>query len=289
MTTLHSPSTCMMCTCVAKLYIDYYTFFSINIVRKEVPFSVKRNFDILRGRYGGTFIRVFDLIKTCNLEAVKDYLFVGFKEMRGEIETIKSVDDLKGLLVRRSSFTDYTIMEDLAEFLQLADAQKFLSEYSTFRDKMYDKILAEDFAVAAIDEHIKDNQSKVSPHFNSTFVKSLNKQICYHLQIVFVVEWDDEKITLLEFQKMLRQAFQNADRFITLVAVHHSLLTFICAAPTWTVSSLILVARDSISILRELGVVKLTIGQEVILDDLIVRQYKAVLLCVLLRYAGSTQ
>ena len=85
------------------------------------------------------------------------------------------------------------------------------------------------------------------------------------------MEWADEDGTLLEFQKMLRQAFQNADRFIKLVAVHHSLVTFICAAPTWTVGSLILLARDSISILRELGVVILTIGQEVILDDQVVR------------------
>ena len=83
-----------------------------------------------------------------------------------------------------------------------------------------------------------------------------------------MVEWVEEQPTLLEFRKMLRQAIQNADRFINLVDVHYSLLTFICAAPTWAVGSLILVARDSVSILRELGVVKLTIGQEVILNDL---------------------
>ena len=90
---------------------------------------------------------------------------------------------------------------------------------------------------------------------------------------MFVVEWAEEEGTLLEFQKMLRQAFQNANRFIKLVVVHHSLFTFICAAPTWTVGSLILVAKDSINILRKMGVVKLTIGQEVILDDQMVRQY----------------
>ena len=86
------------------------------------------------------------------------------------------------------------------------------------------------------------------------------------------VVWTEEKVTLLEFEKMMQQALQNANRFIKLVAVHHSLFTFICAAPTWTVNSLILVARDRINILRELGVVKLTIGQEVILDDQMVKQ-----------------
>ena len=91
------------------------------------------------------------------------------------------------------------------------------------------------------------------------------------LQIVFVVEWAEEEVTLLEFQKMLRQAFQNADRFINLVAVHHSHFTFICVALTWTAHSLILVAKERISILREQGVIKLTIGAEVILNDQLVK------------------
>ena len=133
-------------------------------MRKEVPFRVKRNFDILRGRYGGTFIRVFNLMKTSNFEEMKDYLFAGFKEMRSEIEMIACVDELKSFLLKKSSFTDYTIMEDLAEFLQLADAQKFLNEYTAFRDRMYGKILAEDFAIAALDEHVKDHETKVCNH-----------------------------------------------------------------------------------------------------------------------------
>ena len=92
---------------------------------------------------------------------MKVYLFAGFKEMRSEIEAITSMDELRSFLVRKSSFTDYTMMEDLAKFLQLSDAQMFLNEYTTFRDRMYGKILAEDFAVAAIDEYLKDHQTKV--------------------------------------------------------------------------------------------------------------------------------
>ena len=92
---------------------------------------------------------------------MKDYLFAGFKEMRNEIDLVKSMDELKDLLLKKSSFIDYTIMEDLADYLQLADAQKILSEYTQFRDRMYGKILAEDFAVAAVDEHIKDHETKV--------------------------------------------------------------------------------------------------------------------------------
>ena len=82
-----------------------------------------------------------------------------------------------------------------------------------------------------------------------------------------MVRWAKNKATLLQFEEMVTQAFENAGKFIHLKAVHASLLTFICAARNLAVTSLIRVARDNISILRELGVVKLTIGEEVILHD----------------------
>ena len=109
-------------------------------------------------------------------------------------------------------------------------------------------------------------------------------------QIVFVVKWAVENTTLKRVEEMLQDAFNNAGRNINLVAVQHSLLEIICTAPTWTVGCLVLVAKKNISILRKLGVVKLTIGLEVILDDLAVRKNsmlnlilsleRALLLCV---------
>ena len=84
---------------------------------------------------------------------------------------------------------------------------------------------------------------------------------------MFVVKWAKNEATLLQFEEMLTQAFENAGQFIHLKAVHSSFLTLICAARNWAVDSLIQVARESISVLRDLGVVKLTIGQEVIFYD----------------------
>ena len=82
-----------------------------------------------------------------------------------------------------------------------------------------------------------------------------------------MVRWTKSEATLHRFEQMVSQAFENAGIFIHLKAVHASLLTFICAARNWTVGSLIQVARERVSVLRELGVVTLTIGQEVILND----------------------
>ena len=103
---------------------------------------------------------------------------------------------------------------------------------------------------------------------------AFNNYFSLNAQVVFVVRWAKNDATLRQFEEMITQAFENAGRFIQLTAVHFSLLTFICAAPTWAAGSLIQVAKDSISILRELGVVKLTIGQEIVLHDKEVSKYE---------------
>ena len=86
------------------------------------------------------------------------------------------------------------------------------------------------------------------------------------------MDWEAAETTVQRVKEMLRQAFLNAGQYIKLVDVEHSLVELICKAPTWTISSLVLMARNNTSVLRKQGVVKLTIGREVILDDLAVRK-----------------
>ena len=119
------------------------------------------------------FVHTFNILKTASLKETKDYLSVGFKEMRNEIESIESTTELRYFLVNKSSFTDYNIMEYLAESLQLANAQNHLNEYTTFRDRMYEKILQENFAIAAIAQYIKDHETKVCLHSESLLMISL--------------------------------------------------------------------------------------------------------------------
>ena len=82
-----------------------------------------------------------------------------------------------------------------------------------------------------------------------------------------MVKWAKTDATLHLVEQMITQAFENDGKFIKLIAVHSSLLSLICVAPTREVGSLIQVAKKRIDILRKLGVVKLTIGQEIVFYD----------------------
>ena len=100
-------------------------------------------------------------MKTCGLKNLKEYLFAAFEEMRDEIEKIKSANELKILLLKKSCFTNYNVLEQLACHFRLAGVQKKLSDFEAFRGEKYGKILAENFAVVAVDEYMKDRETPV--------------------------------------------------------------------------------------------------------------------------------
>lgn len=130
-------------------------------MKKHVPVSVQRVFYSLRGRFGTVFLEVFSLVETCSLEKTKAYLYAAFEELRGEVEMIKSTDELSILLLNKCHFSNYNILKELVTHLDLADAQEKLSEYEKFRDEKYGKILAEHFAIETTEEYMKDNETQV--------------------------------------------------------------------------------------------------------------------------------
>ena len=130
-------------------------------MRREVPFRVKRNFDILRTRFGAIFMRAFDVIKEKDLVAMKRFLSAAFQDTRDQVEDVESMNQLEKFLLDHTLFTDFPMLEGLAYTFELKAVEKELVSFTEYRSKMYTKILAQDFDVAGIDECIKDSQTKV--------------------------------------------------------------------------------------------------------------------------------
>ena len=146
--------------CVLKRYTNYKLLF-LSAVRKQVPVNVQSELNSLRGRFGTVFLAVFSIVKTCSLEEMKDFLSAAFEELSEEVEMITSEDQLKVLLRKKSSFSNYSIVEELVTHLDLADAKKKLSDFEAFRDEKYKKILAERFAAEVADEYMKNPETQV--------------------------------------------------------------------------------------------------------------------------------
>ena len=130
-------------------------------MRRDVPLRVKRNFDILRTRFGAIFFRAFNVIKEGDLVAMKRFLSAAFQDARDEIEDVESMQHLEKFLLDHTSFTDFPMLEGLAYNFELKTVEKELDSFVEYRSKMYEQILAEYFDVAGIDEYVKDSQTKV--------------------------------------------------------------------------------------------------------------------------------
>lgn len=130
-------------------------------VRHEVPLRVKRSFDILRSRFGTTFLRVFTSIKELDLTDTNKYLSAGFQDSRDKVKNVQSLEQLEEFLLDHTSFTDFIMLEGLAYNFGLEKVDEELVSYTEYRNKMYSEILAQDFEGARIDKCIKDSQTKV--------------------------------------------------------------------------------------------------------------------------------
>ena len=136
-------------------------FFHVT-VRKDVSFRVKRKFDILQTRFGAIFVRAFKIIKDKDLTALKKFLSAAFRDTRDQVRVLKSMDQLEEFLLDHSSFTDFPMLEAVANHFKLEKIEKELNSFTEYRNKMYGQLLAEDFEAAGINDCVKDSQTQVS-------------------------------------------------------------------------------------------------------------------------------
>ena len=129
--------------------------------RQEVPFMVKRKFDILQTRFGAIFVRAIKIIKEEDLMALKKFLSAAFRDTRDQVKPLESMEQLEEFLLDHTSFTDFPMLEALAHNFGLEKVEKELNSYTEYRNKMYSQLLAEDFEHAGINECVKDDQTEV--------------------------------------------------------------------------------------------------------------------------------
>ena len=122
---------------------------------------VKRKFDILQTRFGAIFFRAIKMIKEEDLTALKTYLSAAFRDTRDQVKDLESMDQLQEFLLDHSSFTDFPMLEGLANCFDLEKVDKELVSFIEYRNKMYGQLLAEDFELAGINQCVKDSQTEV--------------------------------------------------------------------------------------------------------------------------------
>lgn len=213
---------------------------------------VHKDFTAMQGKLGGLVRRVKKVVENAvTLEELQEYLTYSYIYMKDEIAKTTSFKEVFYVVRRYCSLTNYTILCAIAYEFQLDQVHDLIKKYKTEEGLYKRKILDEQFALEL------QKEAKLLRE---------NPQISETIQIK--LDWDNvDNATVGEFCSVLRDTFTNMARYIHLHDVRPGCIHCTCFAPAVLMEALRKLAQEKVTSLRKMGVVLLTIGGKVILDE----------------------
>ena len=180
-------------------------------------------------------------------EELKTFLRVSFPELKPQLSTAESFDDIMDIVRGKCTPISIACLESLINRYKIEEAKA----------------------------HIEDYRSEVEK-----FCKEIKLSICEHEDFItgqssllkcetieFVVEWKTDEHTLEEIKDLLWKAFGDMAKRILVKKLRESNSIIVtCYAPRYMMDVLRKVAEKNLALLKQMGVIKLTIGYNVIWD-----------------------
>ena len=239
---------------VSTAYIS--TSYNVSFIDQTFPSEVilqptfQHDFDQMRMKFGKLFYTVAPLIAKGipSLQDLKTYLRRCFRELRPQLATAESLDDVMDLVQDKCTIINVCCLEEIVDQYDITEAKEHITNYNTAVDEFCKKIKAD----------VCCNQSFI--------ISSSSRQLTCET-IVFVVEWEADKYTLIDIRGLLSKAFKGMAKKVQVISVNEgNSIIVTCYAPQSLIELLLMTAKENLGSLTQLGVIKLTIGYHTIYD-----------------------
>ena len=200
--------------------------------------------------YGDLMMKMSPLIKAGipSLEALKMYLRRCFRDLRPQLVTVESFDDVMDLVQDKCTIINVCCLEAIVNHYNITAAKPHIEEFKTAVDTFCEKIktdicLKQNFKIASFSHHLT----------------------CETIE--FVLEWEADKYTLRDIKDLLSKAFGDMAKSVQVRAVNDgNSIIVTCYAPLSLMDFLLTAAERNLNVLKENGVIKLTFGYHTIYD-----------------------
>ena len=226
-------------------------FVSSLFIGQKFPFKVKLNteyqykFDQMKVAYGTLIMTVSPLIEVAipSLKDLKMYLHRCFQEIRPQLKIAKSFDDVMDVVQDKCTIINVCCLEGIVDYYNITDAKPHITNFKT--------------AV-------------------NVFCEQVRTDICFNIApsdlkcetIEFVLQWNTDEHTLGDIHNLLLKAFDDMATTILVKKINEgNSIILTCYAPQYMMDILLVVAKDNLDLLKELGVIKLTFGYITICDE----------------------
>ena len=182
------------------------------------------------------------------LSHFKDYLQRCFPNLKPRLCIAKSFKIVIEIVQEKCTMINIACLEDIVEKYQIETAERLILSYKEKVDAFCGKIKLSVCESANL---------IIGP---SSFLK------CEKIE--FVLEWHtDDEHTLNEIRGLLWKAFEDmANKVLVEEAKKGNSIIVICNAPQHIMDTLLMKAKENLEQLKKKGVIKLTIGYDIILD-----------------------
>ena len=107
----------------------------------------------MRFKFACMFEKVMqELTDAVKLDTIKKLLSLWNRDLKDELAAVQTVDRLSEIIRDNCSFTNYSILRELAHKLKNDSALSQIEAYTKKRDEYYGRVLAEDFAKVAMEQ-----------------------------------------------------------------------------------------------------------------------------------------
>ena len=213
-----------------------------------MPDYYKKDYTNLRASFYEMFYCVCEEVNKSpkvSVDTLKQYL-CRYAELKDILQDADTVDQVMEAVRSECSLTDCSYLEEIASQFKLNKVAKGIVDYHEILDKFCQHTIADHFYVKS---------------FREDYIHSSNK-------VTIRLQWNAQKKTLKDIRNVLYKAFGYLSVRVEIVVIQDGSVVVVCWAPQHLMKELVRLAELKRYKLREMGVVKLTIGDtEVSIDN----------------------
>ena len=182
-----------------------------------------------------------------SLKELKTYLRRCFRELKPQLSSVESFDDVMELVEDKCTIINICCLEAIVDHYNITEAKRHITEFKTAVDTFCEKV-------------------KTNICINQNFkVSSSHHLTCETIE--FILEWEADKYTLRDIKDLLSKAFKDLAKSVQVRAIKEgNSIIVTCYAPQYMMDILLITAEENLDILKEVGVKKLTLDYCTIYD-----------------------
>ena len=204
----------------------------------------------MRVAFGKLIHTVAPLIEASipSLKELKTYLRRCFRELKPQLSLAESFDDVMELVEDKCTIINVCCLEAIVDEYNVKTATKYIVEFKLAVDMFCEKV-----------------KLKVCCKESFKRVSSTRQLTCETIE--FVLEWKTDKHSLNDIRELLAKAFEDLVDSVQVRAIDEGNSIIIsCYAPHYMMDILLVTTKENLSLLKEMRLIKLTIGYCTIYD-----------------------